>query len=194
MVEGSADGNLAEPNGMVDPDYQTVPKSKKSRTLEVSEQDPSIPVVAVSPEVPLERAEPFSVAESTQTLNADAQVTTDDDWLRSRTSRLLGLADDDDAAPPTHGDEGEGEKPSNSKSRDSVEKGSAPAAQSAQAQSEIEEVRQTGSEASSPHGIQSDAESAGVRLFVRNLPYPATEHDLQQHFENCGHGHIEEVS
>ncbi|KAL8872585.1 MAG: hypothetical protein Q9174_001804 [Haloplaca sp. 1 TL-2023] len=193
MVEGSAVQNAAEPNGMVEPDYQTIPKSKKSRKLQVSEQDLPTPDAAVSPEVPPEDTEPVFVAESGHTLNADAQATTDDDWLRSRTSRLLGLVDDDDVVPPTHHDKSEEEKPISSEALDSVEKGSGPEAQSAQAQTVGKEAGQPGPEASLPDGGRSDAESGGGRLFVRNLPYHATETDLQQHFEKCGHGHVEEV-
>lgn len=125
---------------------------------------------------------------STPAAAASAAPTTDDDWLRSRTNRLLDLVDDNDV-PPTI--------PS-SPSRP-AQVASAPAAD------ENAIVREDGATPPEPMDTEEipkteprDSEDETLvsirktsRLFVRNLPYSATDGDLRKHFEE--YGSIEEV-
>ncbi|KAK4154743.1 hypothetical protein C8A00DRAFT_42549 [Chaetomidium leptoderma] len=109
---------------------------------------------------------------------------TDDDWLRSRTSRLLDLVDPDDpgfsARPPPQ---------------------SVPAAAPA---SEPQAPPRAGAPADGggpSEGARTQAESSEdaadlvektSRLFLRNLSYNVTEDDIRDHFSNFGN--LEEVN
>ncbi|KAL2262164.1 hypothetical protein VTK26DRAFT_2275 [Humicola hyalothermophila] len=108
---------------------------------------------------------------------------TDDDWLRSRTNRLLDLVDPDDpsfsarAAPPA-----------------SV----APAASEPQEQPHADGA--TNAEVSGePRPDRSESSEDAIeqisktsRLFLRNLSYTATEDDIREHFSKFGE--LEEVN
>ena len=113
--------------------------------------------------------------------------TTDDEWLRSRTNRLLDLVDPDDphfaaqrAPAPT--DEPLRQIPAATTGpNEETRADSIPVL-------EVPEPR--------PAGLQDGETAADViertsRLFVRNLPYTATEDDLIAHFGSFGS--LEEV-
>ena len=112
----------------------------------------------------------------------------DADWLRSRTSRLLGLLEDDEIdvvqAPQPDADD--------------VESSSSPEPQTGAAASDE-------SDPSPPQATQdqkslsNDAQNADVegikksgRLFIRNLPFTARDDDLERSFSPFGK--LEEVS
>ncbi len=106
----------------------------------------------------------------------------DDDWLRSRTNRLLDLVDPDDPAYTA--------RPI----------AVVPAAESAtvpaqQSQADVADTPDAPEEAS-PHDQGSDrpAEMAqdASRLFLRNLSYQVTEDDIREYFSKFGA--LEEVS
>ena len=111
----------------------------------------------------------------------------DEDWLHSRTSRLLDLEDEnrnEDALAseqrPDNEQQGGGEavlrQPStDASSQSGVKDGLAP---------EI-------TEASPP--TQADKVHGAARLFVRNISYTATEDDIRAHFETVAQGFIDEV-
>ncbi|RYP62652.1 hypothetical protein DL769_007214 [Monosporascus sp. CRB-8-3] len=113
---------------------------------------------------------------------------TDDDWLRSRTNRLLDLVDDDDnlptsvpsqpaqVAPPASDDEG------NDKA-DGMED------EVPQEPMEIEVLPEAESKDSKDETLDSIRKTS--RLFIRNLPYSAKEEDVRKHFEQ--YGSLEEV-
>lgn len=114
-----------------------------------------------------------------------AMDATDDDWLRSRTNRLLDLVDPDDIAHV------------------------APIQKTDCDSSAVQEV---GNDKEAPHSEQdgtlegdderptqgqdkdsaAEAISRTSRLFIRNLPYSATEDDLREAFEKFGG--VDEVS
>ena len=119
-------------------------------------------------------------------------ASSDADWLRSRTSRLLGLVDDDaDSIATLLPDKSkyETEEPSKHVEQQEIATVLFPNAQ----------IDQTGrddfklTEQSSNSQITA-VDAAYGRLFVRNLTFTTTQDDLRQHFENAGHGDIEEVS
>ncbi|KAL8786336.1 MAG: hypothetical protein Q9213_002833 [Squamulea squamosa] len=115
---------------------------------------------------------------------------TDDDWLRSRTSRLLGLVDDDDPArnemhvaeeTSKDGASSNAESQPNSEKSDSgIQVDSGP-------------IQQPNAEATLIAQDTNTATTATGRLFIRNLPYTVTEQDIQQHFDQLGYGRLEEV-
>ncbi|KAJ6780769.1 hypothetical protein PWT90_10112 [Aphanocladium album] len=111
---------------------------------------------------------------------ADVEMAaTDDDWLRSRTNRLLDLVDPDDISHVAPMEKADCDK-------------SAP-------QEVANDKEAPHSQADGTHDGQDlpplqgqDKESAAEaisrtsRLFVRNLPYSATEDDLREEFEKFG--------
>lgn len=122
---------------------------------------------------------------------AERAATTDDDWLRSRTSRLLGLVDDDDVRRrDDDGDAGEMRKGGAS---GTSEEGSGPRPVDVRAQVEADGVQPHGSVANPGSNAVESPTSATNRLFIRNLPYTTTEDDLRHHFERLEYGRIEEV-
>jgi multiple RNA-binding domain-containing protein 1 len=128
--------------------------------------------------------------DSPEELDADPnqlnEPKSDADWLRSKTRRLLGLVDDEDLSDTR-------EPPTKSLSdMDSVEDDS-------QVQSlrdhlihqepEHEQNETDSGEESTDANV--DSISASGRLFIRNLPYSATDADLQEIFSPFGK--LEEV-
>jgi multiple RNA-binding domain-containing protein 1 len=113
--------------------------------------------------------------------SADHEITkTDADWLRSRTSRLLGLIDDEDEA---------GLQTAPHFNRAEIQDGQA---------SDVDEVdpRTSNSQIQiKPENLRSKKDVSDVnidmirktgRLFVRNLPYDASEGDLEPLLSSFG--------
>jgi multiple RNA-binding domain-containing protein 1 len=153
------------PEGESDEEYEAVPKIAKNTTP----PQPVEPAI-VEPPAPLETDKTPA--------NANAPDATDDDWMRSRTNRLLDLMDPTDIAAGTvH-----------------VEVMNAPMVDSTtnvpkSVESPVVEV-DADIEEEKPDPIIEAIKSNG-RLFVRNLPYTATEQDLREHFQQ--YGSLEEV-
>ncbi|KAF2093404.1 multiple RNA-binding domain-containing protein 1 [Rhizodiscina lignyota] len=104
----------------------------------------------------------------------------DADWLRSRTSRLLGLVEDDEEKSHENAiseDENEG-------------KGSQKLATSAH-HTQNEPTAAGEEEEKETLNADETAIRQSNRLFVRNLPYSITEDDLRKHF--TPYGELEEV-
>jgi hypothetical protein len=108
---------------------------------------------------------------------------TDDDWLRSRTNRLLDLMDPDDIVPAQPGqiaaapieqdnDRPSTAEPSHSKEADDTSRDNKESDEQ-QPDDKLDTIRRTS------------------RLFVRNLPYSTKEEDIRECFERFGI--IEEV-
>lgn len=110
-----------------------------------------------------------------------------DEWIRSRTNRVLELLEDDDMSPePEAPREPEAGKPEPRETRNTpnrVETETPPPPEKSK-----EEVDQD-----AKNNIETlESIRATRRLFVRNLPYSATEDDLRDVFEKFGS--LEEVS
>ncbi|KAL3454542.1 hypothetical protein BJX65DRAFT_260742 [Aspergillus insuetus] len=112
---------------------------------------------------------------------AEDQAVSDSDWLRSKTSRLLGLLDEDeqaDFAPPAQTatvapvDDMDVDTPAESTEQSAVN-GSAEATAPPQVDTNIENIR------------------ISARLFIRNLSYDTKESDLEPVF--APFGKIEEI-
>lgn len=121
---------------------------------------------------------------------AGAPVASDEDWLRSRTSRLLGLLDDDESLMPRapiveHGTvaaESESNQPSPSGEIADVA-----------TQLELEPVQEADQKMNTLSADCGEADIGSGRLFVRNLAYATTEEDLRNIFESSDFGPVEEV-
>lgn len=110
----------------------------------------------------------------------------DSDWLRSKTSRLLGLLDEDEQAEFDTKPE---EKPvSPVKSR--VDQRPSPVEEAVvESEPQDTEMAETEEQAEDPN-VEHVRNSA--RLFIRNLPYDTSEADLEPTFSPFGK--VEEVS
>ena len=164
-----------------------VPKKRK-KWVENAEEDvlsTKPPVVVDLPSVDA-RAIPSQrdlSQDAIQSLSTKVSAASDADWLRSRTSRLLGLADDEDAQTTALPEDPTTEKISLPDIPELVIEGSVSDASV-----------QTGTELEVKRTIFEHEGAGNGRLFLRNLTYTATEEDLRKHFEDRGHGAIEEVS
>ncbi|KAK9437622.1 MRD1-like protein [Metarhizium brunneum] len=181
-------GEVTVPEGESDDEYEQIPsRGEKSRRIEprqdksdnVARQPP--PRVEKTPKDDIEEAGE-NKAEGIDSEMTDqgpsATGATDDDWLRSRTNRLLDLVDPDDLASgavlspvdATTEQDMENDRLS-SHSSDEVTPGTT---------TEVATSKETATE---------DAVSAisrTSRLFVRNLPYSATEDDIRETFDKFG--------
>lgn len=148
-------------------------------------------VETVASDTDADSADPPALLQSTGDPKvAGAHVASDEDWLRSRTSRLLGLQDDDEALMPRapfveHGNvAASSEMQQPSPSGDVAE---------AATQAELEPVREADQKTVTPPADRGEADFGSGRLFVRNLAYTATEEDLRSTFETSDFGPVEEV-
>lgn len=178
-----------------DDEYEDIPARQQARKPKATESaaDQTVPGTRASEKTPQpEQADnaPAPPLEPPQPAAAPSTGATDDEWLRSRTNRLLDLLDDDEPLPPmpaapvqngtdgadtqmTGTDEGRGQE------------AEAPRPEAAEVQESADEPKQE----------DEDADTTLVRktarLFVRNLPFSATEDDLNVHFGQ--YGEVEEV-
>lgn len=188
---------LELPEGESDDEYEMVPKKARKGSSEPSSAAiaaptaaapvPTVPVTVVPQvvEVIAEDIPSLDAAETSQPLNGvDA---TDDDWLRSRTSRLLDLV------KPTHAPVANvGGVPAVTDS--TVQDGVPPSTVDV----EMVDVDTTAENKATAKEVTESTDATTMeairqsgRLFVRNLPYTATEEDLRAHFEK--YGALEEV-
>ena len=114
---------------------------------------------------------------------AQASAVSDADWLRSRTSRLLGLMDDDNVQVTALAEVAPSDKANLSEVPELVKDDSVSVA-SVQVDEDL----------GIKGAILENNTVDNGRLFVRNLTYTITEEDLRRHFEDQGHGNVEEVS
>lgn len=170
------------PEGESDDEYQSVPSKVKKATAKPVE--PQAPAAPVEPITSTPVADGANLADEAMIDAPSNNVeATDDDWLRSHTSRLLDIMDPEDIIPKTQNLEVkdvEDEAEPNAPIEDmAIDEQPEPA----------EEVAEN-----PPSELDATLETikASGRLFVRNLPYSATEDDLRKHFEQ--YGALEEVS
>jgi multiple RNA-binding domain-containing protein 1 len=188
----NANGQSVDPNQPVEDVAQTQRKKTKVETAAPSIQ--KVPTqermqhVAVTEPVPSSTANEEADEKDDKEEAMGDEPKSDADWLRSKTSRLLGLLDDeeqaehDTAAPssrfkPVEDDDDDDNDPhSGGVALDNV----------ASRPTTDEETKHEETDAN----IELIRNSA--RLFIRNLPYDATETDLDPIFSPFGK--IEEVS
>ncbi len=177
-----------------DEEYESVPKKlKNERGSEGKTQVFEPPKRETGPpqsEEATKRARIGTEAD-TQELSDALPVASDADWLRSRTSRLLGLVDDDNVE---HGASPEHEEVHQKVTQTRVEGAevSGSADEGIQMNDEASETKETAM--ASPSTEVEDRNLGNGRLFVRNLTYTITEEELRQHFAAGAYGAIKEVS
>lgn len=177
-----------------DEEYEMVPKKARNSSREASPTKVAIPATVASvAEVvdATELADEIPVIGAAETQPAVGLDATDDDWLRSRTSRLLDLVNPEDMVV----DEA---VPTASKAVQSTEVVEAvePTVPTADVVMEdvdklITDSAEVVTEVAGSTDATMDAIRESGRLFVRNLPYTATEDELRVHFEK--YGALEEV-
>lgn len=165
-----------------DEEYEDVLPPKKKARKEKRAPDPELSPPAEAP-----TSEKDVVVEKDTDNVPNATATSDVDWLRSRSSRLLGLVDDDDAIGsaklPQDGEKQKSENPQQSGSGDRSDA-------SVQAIEDVDEEEPT--QTAPPPQFKKDGTANGHgRLFVRNLTYTTTEDNLREHFQS--YGELEEV-
>lgn len=171
-----------------DEEYEVVPM--KSERAKSEPQPAQTPV-----EVPDKTMEDAGALEAEQDPDAheETDVTrpaaSDADWARSRTSRLLGLLDDDEEEPQREQavDRSDSEHEGIEKAAPKV---SAPAPESSMPTPPSETVVH---EDEPKKTVNADVEAvrSNMRLFVRNLSYDVKEEDLETEF--VSYGALEEV-
>ncbi|KAI9171749.1 Multiple RNA-binding domain-containing protein [Paramyrothecium foliicola] len=184
------------PEGESDDEYEQIPARKeKQRRVQSPEREQMVsgqPAISGNDQMQLDVAQsqdapgtdPTSVVDGPESNVATAAGASDDDWLRSRTNRLLDLVDADDlppatlhsnteSAPPKKDDGGETGAAADEVSHDTADA-------SPQAETDAKDI------ISSEDQIRRTS-----RLFIRNLPYGATEDDLRTQLEKFGT--VEEV-
>lgn len=193
------------PDGESDDEYVDVPKrQEKQRKTDRHMMDDSqvaarLPVREQSvahKEAPTDLID-AAVHEKSETAKSDEQQgadvandATDDDWLRSRTNRLLDLVDPDDL-PQAPAAQASTQAPAADTSDEQTAQGDVQKPPHSPQASPANDVQ--GSEPSEPADKDSVVEAIfrTSRLFVRNLPFSATEDDLRDTFGKFGD--VEEV-
>jgi multiple RNA-binding domain-containing protein 1 len=171
------------PGAESDSEYEVVPK----RLI----KNPSMPLSAATTVavVPASEAEPLEAVDAeaqNEPLQAGSGLeATDEDWLRSRTNRLLDLVDPIDGVTQKRPDDVSQLLPPPEKPTTPESVKVANGQEVSLVQVIEEDVRSDGPDPT------IEAIQASGRLFVRNLPYSATEDDLRRHFEV--YGPLEEV-
>ncbi|KAG6008751.1 hypothetical protein E4U21_003948 [Claviceps maximensis] len=178
-------GQLAVPENESDDEYEQVPMRKeKSRKIH-TEQDPS-EAVDIKPPTRQERTEDddtpvnavvgeVNQVDSKMTDHAPSATTaSDDDWLRSRTNRLLDLVDPDDLTSGAMSGQEQDMKAdgqtlhSTDVAMPDIAADEATTSQEMAGQDVVQIISRTS------------------RLFVRNLSYSTTEDDLREAFNRFG--------
>ena len=180
-----------------DDQYEPVPKKRKRSPSVSTEKEIIVPNTSTeytSQNSKAHGAEPEPInsgteKETTHVLVMGAAPSSDADWLRSRTSRLLDLVDDVEGVEPN----GPSVVASNAR----------PQSPSAVQMNAIRQMPDAGSQmyAESAEGARvptthdehiADQNIATGRLFLRNLSYTTSEDELRQHFAK--YGIVSEVS
>ncbi|KAK5731706.1 Multiple RNA-binding domain-containing protein 1 [Elasticomyces elasticus] len=187
--------------GQSDGEYEAVPKKAK-RTKKDKEVVAETALETAAAPSPGPAAETGAADETVATTDSGAKPETNDaDWARSRTSRLLGLLDEDDEEVVQR----KGSEHSDSEQEKSKVDNAASLhpARAKSLQTEIahdastsklgnEEMPTEEAAASLPSPPADEANTVpSNRLFVRNLPYTVQEEDLRAEFE--AYGTLEEV-
>lgn len=179
-----------------DDQYQPVPKKRKKsekdtpvQTLQGLNEIKELNAQENHQQTSIQLFEDRTIAEEVSNRPVVNEHTASDaDWLRSRTSRLLGLIDDDDDV-----------KVVSSLAPDAVEEVDAAGQPQPDAMKQISDAgSQTagipfGSYEATEHPSEALVEEpiSTARIFVRNLSYITSQDDLRDYFSQ--HGHVIEV-
>ncbi|KAG8408955.1 Multiple RNA-binding domain-containing protein 1 [Metarhizium acridum] len=181
-------GEVAVPDGESDDEYEQIPsRREKSRRIE-PRQDKSDNVTRQPPprdkktskddieEAGENKAEAIDSEMTDQ--GPSATGVTDDDWLRSRTNRLLDLVDPDDLGS------GAVLSPVDGTTEQDMENDRLSSHSSDEVTPDTTADVTTSKETATEDAVSAIARTS--RLFVRNLPYSATEDDIRETFDKFG--------
>ncbi|KAK3710687.1 Multiple RNA-binding domain-containing protein 1 [Vermiconidia calcicola] len=195
-VEGG-DANVAVVDAQSDEEYETVPKKTKRAKRESSSTQAQAQAEQGAVELPQQPSEANveeleSVDSAAEAMQTDQPAVSDADWTRSRTSRLLGLLDDDEeeVTAANHDEDATASEVDDSE----PEKGTSKDRQATEAESSMptppSEI--AGDDNATPAvDNEISAVRSSMRLFVRNLPYDVKGADLEIEF--AAFGNLEEV-
>ncbi|KAK3674195.1 Multiple RNA-binding domain-containing protein 1 [Recurvomyces mirabilis] len=186
--------------GQSDEEYEVVPKKAKVKAsvVEATNQQKGATEASKGPADLQEEA--TATAHSSEDIEMDGNATpnpaiSDSDWARSRTSRLLGLLEEDDegATPAVARAETDESEIDEDVEQKKMSKGQSQLAANVEAASSLPSPPsdQPGANISAEAEESTDVSQPSMRLFIRNLPYNVTREDLQAEFESFGE--IEEV-
>lgn len=182
-AEGDVDTPVIPVGDESDDEYEEIPAHQPKR--QKGGVHDTIPALSVPEAPPTDAPQPVAEDAPQTSQLADA---TDDDWLRSRTNRLLDLVDPDDPAafaPVTaRPSQQQPVKPTNASQPEDVDMEDA--FREAEAEASRDPTAQKTDEDDATEQIRRTS-----RLFARNLPFKATEAELRTHFEK--YGEVEEV-
>ena len=176
------DTKVVVPEADSDSEYESVPKKQKSAAPAVKPP----PVLAATDAMDIDKpslTQGDQVEEGAQPTTEQDTVMNDDDWMRSRTSRLLGLADEQE------------EEEATATSRPSHTVAASPSPEPAlqpEPAAKEEEFEGFEDEATQPMDDVEEKVRESQRLYLRNLSYATREDDLRTAF--AGFGNLEEVS
>jgi len=184
-VQTSQDGTDAGEEGASEEEYGEVPKIlARSKQL----KDSSLAPPPESEFVPMDAAEEEAhLRPDHDDGETSRPAMSDADWARSRTSRLLGLLDDDEELTVAV----DRKDASSSDSVDCV-KNLLCATQRTENSMKVPSSEDQQCEPGQYTKTEMDSAQTSTRLFVRNLPYSVTKEDLEAEFEQFGS--LEEVS
>ena len=154
------------PEAESDEEYEAVPKKPRQK----SPPKHTVPstVTSAAPTVP-------AVVIAEVVVASTAPDATDDDWLRGRTNRLLDLMDPEDIPAITKEVVSADNSVIEIATEEPTELEDSPVVEESHEEHEHEK----------PDPVIEAIQSSG-RLFVRNLPYSASEDDLRKYFEPFG--------
>lgn len=172
-----------------DDEYVAVPKkAKRKEASSKSVLPPEADAAAVPVQAPalVDSSNPNEEVSNPRNIVSQGLVD-GDDWLRSKTSRLLDLMDPEEIKAQTAKSAPADDDNAMDIDQISVDNGAADEPASVEETPRIAPEE----EATQEEDPTLDAIRANGRLFVRNLPYSASEDDLREHFAK--YGSIEEV-
>jgi multiple RNA-binding domain-containing protein 1 len=177
---------IEAPAGESDDEYQSVSrKERKKSPAKAIESQQSLPSPVEPPQTAISANQQEVPAGAATT---DNEAATDDDWLRSHTSRLLDVMDPEDVISKPQ----QQSQVANAEKVTEVE----PEVNALADNMDIDDPEDGGVDLQEDNKAEDldttlEAIRSNGRLFVRNLPYSATEDDLRKHFEQ--YGSLEEV-
>ena len=166
-----------------DDEYQVI--AKKPRTVETPQDvaetqpapAPASAAVLATEETPAAGVD-AAMPDAPEAAAVDQPPTTDDDWLRSKTNRLLDLVEDDDVPVA----------PASAPTKPAAEKRDSPVATEPQP-----EPAQPAADPVAPAGpSEEDKIRETGRLYLRNLHFEVAEEDIRNQFSK--YGSLDEVS
>ncbi|KAI0014710.1 RNA-binding domain-containing protein [Xylariomycetidae sp. FL0641] len=197
VEDESAQAAVAVGESESDEEYEAIPARTSVKAFQknprptspIPDKPPAPPPVerGAVPEVPI----PNLTQPSDQP--AGPVAGTDDDWLRQKTSRLLDLVDEDDVipaaapSPPPHPSASNPEKADGNVSDEDMPDA---AAEDQDNNQDVPSAATGDNTAEAGDGALESIRKTS-RLFIRNLPYTATEDEIRSYFEQ--YGSVEEV-